>query len=74
MILDIALPDADGLWLCEAAVRRGTVPAASGPDLRILMLTELLARIRLRHERRRQAGRAGCPSGCRPSGSSTFAL
>ena len=38
MILDITLPDADGLWLCDA-VRRGTVASASGPDLRILMLT-----------------------------------
>jgi DNA-binding response OmpR family regulator len=38
MILDISLPDTDGLSLC-GAVRRGEVPCAAGPALRILMLT-----------------------------------
>ncbi|ONK09399.1 response regulator transcription factor [Streptomyces sp. MP131-18] len=38
MILDIALPDADGLSLC-GAVRRGELLCAAGPALRILMLT-----------------------------------
>jgi DNA-binding response OmpR family regulator len=38
MILDIMLPDADGLSLCRA-VRRGEIDLAPGTDLRILMLT-----------------------------------
>lgn len=38
MILDITLPDADGLSLCRS-VRRDEIPSASGRDLRILMLT-----------------------------------
>jgi DNA-binding response OmpR family regulator len=38
MILDITLPDSDGFAVCRA-VRRGEVAAASGTELRILMLT-----------------------------------
>jgi DNA-binding response OmpR family regulator len=38
MVLDLTLPDADGFAICRA-VRRGELPAASGRDLRILMLT-----------------------------------
>ncbi|MGC7094563.1 response regulator transcription factor [Amycolatopsis lurida] len=38
MILDIMLPDSDGLSLCRA-VRRGEVELAPDTDLRILMLT-----------------------------------
>jgi DNA-binding response OmpR family regulator len=38
MILDIMLPDGDGLSLCRA-VRRGEIHLASTQDLRILMLT-----------------------------------
>jgi DNA-binding response OmpR family regulator len=38
MILDIMLPDRDGLSLCRA-VRRGEIDLMPGTDLRILMLT-----------------------------------
>ncbi|MFC3995105.1 response regulator transcription factor [Nocardiopsis sediminis] len=38
MILDITLPDSDGFTICRA-VRRGDLATASGPELRILMLT-----------------------------------
>jgi len=38
MVLDITLPDTDGFRLCRR-VRTGELPAASGRDLRILMLT-----------------------------------
>ncbi|WP_026257768.1 response regulator transcription factor [Actinopolymorpha alba] len=38
MILDITLPDTNGLDLCRG-VRRGVIPTAAGPDLRVLMLT-----------------------------------
>jgi DNA-binding response OmpR family regulator len=38
LVLDIRLPDADGLRICRA-VRRGELEVAAGRDLRILMLT-----------------------------------
>lgn len=38
LILDITLPDADGLTICRQ-VRTGEIAVASGRDLRILMLT-----------------------------------
>jgi len=38
MILDITLPDKDGLSICRG-IRSGEIAAASGADLRILMLT-----------------------------------
>jgi len=38
MVLDITLPDTDGFRLCHQ-VRHGEIDAASGRDLRILMLT-----------------------------------
>jgi DNA-binding response OmpR family regulator len=38
MVLDLSLPDGDGFTLCRA-VRGGELPAASGTDLRVLMLT-----------------------------------
>ncbi|ARQ67751.1 response regulator transcription factor [Streptomyces marincola] len=38
MILDVALPDTDGFAFC-GSVRRGELPCAVGPALRILMLT-----------------------------------
>lgn len=37
-ILDITLPDGNGLDLCRA-IRRGEIEVASGSDLRVLMLT-----------------------------------
>jgi DNA-binding response OmpR family regulator len=38
MLLDINLPDVDGLSVCRA-IRRGEVEVAAGRDLRVLMLT-----------------------------------
>jgi DNA-binding response OmpR family regulator len=38
MLLDLNLPDRDGFDLCRA-IRRGELAGASGPELRILMLT-----------------------------------
>ena len=38
MLLDINLPDINGFQLC-GQIRRGEVPAVSGRDLRVLMLT-----------------------------------
>lgn len=38
MLLDISLPDGDGFELCRA-IRRGELPVAGGPELRVLMLT-----------------------------------
>jgi DNA-binding response OmpR family regulator len=38
MLLDLSLPDGDGFGLCRG-VRSGALPAASGTDLRVLMLT-----------------------------------
>jgi DNA-binding response OmpR family regulator len=38
LVLDVNLPDTDGFTLCRA-IRRGDVETASGPDLRIVMLT-----------------------------------
>jgi DNA-binding response OmpR family regulator len=38
LILDITLPDTTGLDLCRA-IRRGEIEVASGPELRVLMLT-----------------------------------
>ncbi len=38
MVLDLRLPDADGLDLCRS-VRRDELDGPSGPDLRILVLT-----------------------------------
>ncbi|SFD69616.1 response regulator transcription factor [Streptomyces aidingensis] len=38
LVLDISLPDTDGLTLC-AGIRSGSLPTAAGRDLRVLMLT-----------------------------------
>jgi DNA-binding response OmpR family regulator len=38
LVLDITLPDGTGLDLCRA-IRRGEIEVASGPELRVLMLT-----------------------------------
>lgn len=38
LILDLTLPDGDGLALCRA-IRRGTLATAAGTRLRVLMLT-----------------------------------